>query len=341
VTSTSHEANEYVRRGLLKIDETTVLAAVDSLNLRGASKVSAVVGLPLRTLQQRRDVAAFCAGAPIAAVRALLELLAVTPLERIIAALGDHADTPTYEQMVAAVDHLVADGATVDEIVAVLAFAIGEEFPAAPHCRRVLDERLEFELPELPDVASTGSLLDMKEIDPEVRNQRRARREAERVSRQQRKKSVPSRPPRPAKVKAVTAKLDQSPAPKPAEPVAGSGRRQLTLTPSEAGAFATAHPLVGAVVLVEIPFDSVDPATPELHSKERPALVVGVSANELLVRGIYSNPSPARLLFTPWRRLGLDHVSFVDSARNAIARTDVIEFGSLGRLSDDEWNQTL
>src|ERR1700691_5908820 len=117
-------AAEISRRAILKISESTILSAVDGLDLRGHAKISAVVGIPLRNLQQRRDVAAFAAAAPIAAVTALLELLAMAPLERVIAALGEHADAPNFEQLSAAIDAISASGATLDDVVAVLAFAI-------------------------------------------------------------------------------------------------------------------------------------------------------------------------------------------------------------------------
>src|ERR1019366_10635351 len=80
-----------------------------------------------------------------------------------------------------------------------------------------------------------------------------------------------------------------------------------------------AHPLAGWVVTTEVPFDNVDPVIPEQQSKIRPAVVVAASDEGLLVRGIYTDASPTRSLFSPWRRLGLDHVSYVDVARSSVA----------------------
>src|ERR1039458_10211983 len=99
---TTGYAAEISRRALLKISESTILTTVDGLDLRGHAKISAVVGIPLRNLQQRHDVTTFAATAPIAAVSALLELLASAPLEKVIVALGEHADTPNFEQLSAA-----------------------------------------------------------------------------------------------------------------------------------------------------------------------------------------------------------------------------------------------
>src|ERR1700722_5636841 len=107
MTDATSTASVVVRGALLKIGWAQVLATVDSLDLRANAKVSAVVGVPLRQLQQRRDVEAFVANAPMAAARALLEVLAMTPLEKVIDLLGDHAEHPTYEQLSIAVDQFL------------------------------------------------------------------------------------------------------------------------------------------------------------------------------------------------------------------------------------------
>jgi hypothetical protein len=294
----------------------TVLSAVDSLDLRGQGKISAVVGIPLRNLQQRRDVRMFATSAPVAALRGLLELLAMDPLDKVVVALGDYADNPTYEQLADAVDQLLTNGATDDDVVALLAFAIVESFPAGLHCRQLLLERPAFELPELPDVVVSTSLLAPKETDPEVREQRKARREQEK----QRKKGPSSiRPARPVKAKQAMKQVA------PSSPVSVVSR------------FSNDHPIVGWVVLVEVPFDAVDPMYPEQKSKERPALVIAATDDSVLVRALYSNPAVTRQLFPPWRRIGLDHVSYIDDARTPVtASVDAVE--RLGQLNLAEWN---
>jgi len=330
---TTASASDVMRRALLRIDDERTLGALNQLNLK-ATKVSAVVGMPLRSLQQKRDVAHFAASAPIAAVRALLELLAIEPLEKVVELLGEHAESPTFEQLSEAVDRARLDGTSEDEIVAVLAFAVGEEFPAAPQCRRLLEERPAFILPSLPEVTSTTSLLVAKEVDDEVREQRRRRREQEK-----RKKSLtPVRTTRPSKAKrAEKAPSITAPASAPKPVVAEFVRRRLIFTPSELEAFDPAHPLVGTVVLADVPFDAVDPLIPEQRSKIRPVLIVAASPTSMLVLGIYSNPSSSRVLFQPWRRLGLAHVSFVATERVSVSvAPDQAE--KIGRLNDEEWN---
>ena len=334
---TTGNAAEISRRALLKISESTILTTVDGLDLGGHAKISAVVGIPLRNLQQRHDVATFAATAPIAAVTALLELLAMAPLEKVIVALGEHADTPNFEQLSAAIDDVRRDGSSVDDVAAVLAFAIAEEFPAAPHCRRLFDERDYLALPELPDVVVTPTAFAPKETDPEIKEQRRRRREEEK----KRKRGPTSpRPPRPNKAKS---------APKTRETPQGSlkvndesteRRRPMIFTPAELERFDPEHALAGVIVIVEVPFDAMDPATPDVKSKERPALVVAANADALLVRPIFSSAAPTRKVLQAWRRLGLDHVCYVDDVRVALSvATESLE--RVGRLNDQEWNAQL
>jgi len=331
---TTSSPGDVMRRALLRIDDGLILGALDRLNFKATTKVSAVVGMPLRSLQHKREVASFAAGAPLAAVRALLELLALEPLEKIVDQLGDHAEAPNLEQLSEAVDHVLLDGTSVDEVVAVLAFAVGEEFPAAAQCRRLLEERPEFTLPSLPEGTSSSSLLVPKEVDDAVREQRRRRREQEK----RKKNTTTPRIVRPSKSKRTEKPHSTSTTAVAEVPtVTEIVRRRFILTPGELDAYDPAHPLVGWVVLADVPFDAVDPLIPEQRSKIRPVLVVAASPTGMLVLGIYSNPSPTRVLFQPWRRLGLAHVSFIATDRVSVPLAlDGAE--RIGRLGDEEWN---
>ena len=336
MTDASGAANTIARAALVKIDPEVTLTAVDTLDLRAHAKVSAVVGVPLRQLQQRRDVAAFAASAPIAAVKGLLEMLAVAPLEKTIELLGEHAESPTYDQLSDAVDQLLASGATSDDVVAVLAYAIGESFPAAPHCRRLFEEREVLALPELPDVVAPTVLAAPRQVSAEIREQRRARREEEK---RRKKTGSSARPPRPTKAKGGPARADaRATTPASVTRLVPEERRRLLLTPLEIARFDDDHPLVGAVLVVEIPFDAEDREQPDVKSKDRPVLVVAASSEELLVRPIYSNLSPARTLFQPWRRVGLDHVSYIADARVVVAKPANVPPQQLGQLTTPEWN---
>jgi hypothetical protein len=335
MTDASSSANHVVRAALLKIRAETVLATADSLDLRAHSKVSAVVGVPLRQLQQRRDVDAFATSAPIAAVKGLLEVMALAPLEKIIGLLGDHADSPNYEQLSAAVDEMLATGSTNDEVIAVLAFAVGDAFPAAPNCRRLFAQREEFALPELPEVAAPSVLAAPREVSAEIREQRKNRREEEKRRKKSASTARPQRTTRPKNV--APPRSEPSPTTTAIAEVPEVRRRAL-LTPLESTRFDDEHPLVGTVLVVDVVFDAQDPEQPEVTSKERPALVVAVSNEALLVRAVYSNPSPTRSLFGPWRRVGLDHVSYIDDVRVIVASEQPEAFHRLATLTTPEWN---
>lgn len=334
MTDASSSANAIVRAAFLKISPETVLGAVDALDLRAHSKVSAVVGVPLRQLQQRRDVEVFATTAPLAAVKGLLELLAMSPLEKVIGLLGDHADSPSYEQLDAAITEMRASESTNDEIVALLAFAIGESFPAAAHCRRILSEHEELALPELPEVAAPSVLAPPREVSAQIREQRKLRREEEKKKKKASSIARPQRASRPknvARPRVESSTVPSAPAPSNEE------RRRALLTPLEAARFDSAHALAGTVVVVDVPFEAEDPETPEVTSKERPALVVAASSEALLVRAIYSNPSSTRSLFGPWRRIGLDHASYLDDTRLVVTAAPE-SVHRLGTLSVAEWN---
>jgi len=336
LTASPHDV---MRRAIAKMDADKVMAVVDALQLQGA-KLSAVVAVPLRSLQKKRDVTAFAAGAPIDAVSGLLELVAMDPLEKVIEALGEHAETPTYEQLTTVIVALRGVSVSDDELIAVLAFAIGHDFPAAPHCRQILGEDEALALPEIEVTIGHASLLVPKVVDESVREQRRARREEEKARKlaQAAKTKADRSHPKSKSEKKKPVAVSASPITPSALTVEVS-RRSAMLTPAEAALFDRTHPLAGWVVTTEVPFDNVDPVIPEQQSKIRPAVVVAASDDGLLVRGIYSNPSPTRILFSPWRRLGLDHVSYIDVARSPVAAG--AEVNRLGALSDDEWNALL
>ena len=260
-------------------------------------------------------------------------------LEKIIELLGDHAENPNYDQLKAAVDGLRSEGGTRNHIIAVLAFAAGQEFPAGPSCRQILDEEDDLTLPELDITVGTASLLSPKEQDAAVLEQRRLRREEEKARKkaQAEKAAAKALAAKQGKKKAPVAAPALRPviAPTPA-PVIEVTRRAAKLTPAEAASFDANHALAGWVVTTEVPFDAVDPTAPELQAKIRPAVVLAASAEGLLVRGIYSNDGLTRDVFQAWRRVGLDHVSYVDATHISVSAD--AEVNKLAKLTDEEWN---
>jgi hypothetical protein len=327
--------HDLMRRCVAAMDESHVLEIIDSMNLTGV-KLPAVVAVPLRNLQKKRDVSTFAAGSPIDAISSLLELLSMDPLEKIIELLGDHAENPNYEQLKASVDELRTLGGTRNDLLAVLGFAAGQEFPAAPACRQILDEEADLDLPELTITVGTTSLLSLKEQDAAVLEQRKARREEEKARKKaQAEKAKAGKVKHEKKAKAAPAPAPVT-TPAPVAPVLAVTRRSVMLTPAELAQFDPAHALAGWVVFTEVPFDAVDPMAPELQSKHRPAVVLAAGDAGLLVRGIYSHDAPSRTLFQPWRRASLDHISYVDDRRIEVsAEADVTK---LVKLTDEEWN---
>jgi hypothetical protein len=333
----SNTDTELIRRCFIKFGPEAVLDVVDQLDLRSGSQLKAVVGIPLRTLQQKRDTVSFATTAPLPALQGMLEVMAHETLDRVVEVLGDNAELPTKEQLSDAITTVQAEGADDNHVVALLAFAIANEFPASPHCVSLLDERAEWKLPELPEVVKLGSLLQEKESNDEIKAQRQARRAAEKA-----KKKVVATPVVHTKKKSPTPVTKAQPAVTTSTPpsLAASltiDRRKYIFTPLESASFDTDHPLVGFVIHTEVPFSEVDPTQPEVSAKERYALVLGVGENELLIRGVYSKETPRRHLFGAWRRLGLDHVSYIDENRLIISNANG-SIAKVGELTNDEWN---
>jgi hypothetical protein len=115
----------------------------------------------------------------------------------------------------------------------------------------------------------------------------------------------------------------------------------MIFTPAELDRFDPEHALVGTVVIAEVPFGATDPSVPEQKSKERPALVVAACADAVLVRPIYSSGASTRNVLRAWRRLGLDHVCYVDDIRVALNVAPSESLERVGRLTDMEWNAQL
>ena len=186
----------------------------------------------------------------------------------------------------------------------------------------------------MPEVVKSGALLQEKVSNDEVKAQRQARREAEKAKKKAAQTPVVHSKKKPAAAKQPKASVPSTPTP---PVVLAVDRRRYIFTPLESSTFDTEHPLVGSVVHTEVPFSAVDPTQPEVSAKERFALVLGVGENELLIRGIYSKETPSRQLFGAWRRLGLDHVSYIDQDRLMISSLSS-SYAKVGYLTDEEWN---
>jgi len=103
----------------------------------------------------------------------------------------------------------------------------------------------------------------------------------------------------------------------------------------EESRFDADHPLAGSVVVIEVPFDALDPFSPTSHRRNArcwssPRRVRNYSS-------VLSTPKRRHeMIFAPWRRVGLDHVSYIDDAR--LALTQGSEPLRRSALTTAEWN---
>ncbi len=230
---------------------------------------------------------------------------------------------------------MLASGSSVDDVVAVLAYAIGDAFPAAPHCRRLLTEREELSLPELPDVVAPSVLAPPREVSAEIREQRKNRREEEK---RRKKTSTPTRSQRAARPKNVTPPRTESGSATPPPVPVPETRRRVLLDASRRGDFNADHSLVGTVVMANVTFDAQDPENPSSRRRSGPHLSSPPRRTPCSYgRSIPKTHRPDHV-FGPCRRVGLDHVSYIDDAHVIVAVEAPEALHRLGVVTTVEWN---
>lgn len=297
------------------------------------------------------------------------QMLTVRCLDDAVEALGDDADDPSRERLEEVLGPLVEThgvGATR------LMLAATAELPSAKArvvCAEVLADDPRFALPVREEPASDASgaaavgaaraeeaaaaePADAGESPEEqeakraerrrrkeekrrkVRDQRNAVAQARAAQREARKARRPSPAPRPV--------VDDAP-PAPARPQGVTStvapppeRRPVRLVGRYEGLIAD-DPAIGDVVLVPVPF-----ADEEDVAKTRPAVVVGATRYQLVVRPCYSEGGVAAgdwrsVEVTDLRAAGLDAASFVGDEEVVVPRSEVHE--KLGRLAPQDWNQ--
>lgn len=324
------------RRALLAFDREALLALVDDLDLRPSAGLNAAMGVPLKNLQKGHDLERFAAMAPKDAVTALIQLVCGEALDVIVDELGDNSANPTREELESALAAVRGRGITRDQALAVLVIAIVDAFPAAAHCAAIIDSDADYALPDLPDVASNSAKPAVKVVDPAVKEQRQKRREEQKA-----KKKPVTPPPAPRKAKAPTPAAKASTVAAPTTMTESTtlpeSWRPTRLTPRESERFVSEAPAAGTVVLVDIAFDDVDPSLPDQTSKERPALVVASASGGVLVRPLYSNEAPGRVLFGAWRRVGLAKACYLADDR-VVVDAPLHTLTRVGSLTTAEWN---
>jgi hypothetical protein len=262
----------------------------------------------------------------------------------LVAALGTSAAHPTLDELrsaVRSVQSTIADS----EIIAALAAVAWIDVPATPHALVLLDE--DFALAPQPRSAAAPTARAV--LPPAARPSSNPSRAATKAAKRKATAEANAKAAEIAEAEAAkrrTAKIDPGAAgavPEAPPTFAGRGarpavdRRPAKLTPKEAQIFSTEDPLVGTIVEVDVRYHFQDPAEPDVRSKFRPAVIVAVSDERFLVRGLYSLPKEWTAAVTRWHRFGLNsecgNVSMVNE--ETVSRDVGLTFG---RLSDEAWN---
>jgi len=334
--------------------------APDDLNRAAAAaapgelqEVARVLGLPgsvLTSTEGAADVLLRRARKRPAIVPVIAVGLSSRVREAAIAALGDASDDPTYEELTAVLDDLVA--AHGAPLVALMLAGIADGgFRAAEVCGRVLDDDPRFAPEALgpvrePAERSQGPVVSAPApVDDAKREERRRRKQA--AKQQRRPGGPPPRPKRARRTDAPTptesaAPTGESQAPtdasaRPTNTRAEAPRRVVRVTGVYEGVEYT-DPLIGSVVTATIRWQNESGE----GEKIRPGVVIATCAGDrIIIRPCYSEGG---MRSRDWRSVpvsdalaaGLDRNSYVGSDEQAVDRIDVS--APIGRLARVDWN---
>jgi len=273
-------------------------------------------------------------------------------LAAVIEALGDHADDPTRDQLLAAIDS-VADDVDEVNISVMLASVADGDMAASDLCFTLLDTEERFGLTgwrSFERVAPTEEPTRRPVpagTSEEQREARRAKKQRDAEDRRRKAEAAAraAEQVRSARKKERAATSDRpsaapagDPAPAPILPTLG--HRRALLTPLEEEEFDRDDPWATGVVLAWVPFDAADADNSGLDGKVRPCVVLAGSSTHLLVRPGYSaggvksrdwKSHPVR----HWRRSGFDEPTWIDVDAVRVSRP---ETGPAGYLEPDDWN---
>lgn len=279
-------------------------------------------------LRRSSDPAALLRRLPNVTVLALVaDLLTDECLDATRDALGEAADDPTKNQLLGALDTVLEDHhqAIVRVMLAVVAVAGAE---ASDLCDELLTTDERFRVPD-EDTGTHDARPARAGPSEEVLARRRERKQAEKAHKAaQRERGAQS---------SRTKKKDGAP-PQPGEGAPPAPAPAAVARRAPVGVPAGFHiddPLVGAVVVADVPFDD------GVGGKTRPAVVIAVSDDEVVVRPCYSEGG---MQSRRWQShqvrdlaaAGATKQSWIEPDARTIPRHDVGEV--VGRLADDDWN---
>ena len=305
----------------------------------------------LAALRKHRDPVSVIGRAQYrAALPYAAAVLAEPCLAAVIEVLGDHADDPTRDQLLEAVD--AVGGEYDDVMVAVMLASVADgEMAASDLCFTVLDTDERFGVTdwarfERADQAPTEPKAAVA-VSEEQREARRAKkqRDAEERRRVAEAKARAADQVRLARKKERAASSERRPdAPATDRPTVSTapslGHRRAILSPAEEAEFDRDDPWASGVVLAWVRFDGVDPDEPDLDGKVRPCVVVAGSPTHLLVRPGYSEGGVKSrdwkcVPMRHWRRSGFDQPTWIDVDAVRVSRPAE---GPTGWLEPDDWN---
>jgi len=286
-----------------------------------------------------------------AALPYLAALVSEACLARAVEVLGEHADDPSREQLLDAVEQLrdsfpdvtigvmLASVAAGDMAASDLCFdlaATDERFGLAGRAAATDDPSPSPAGPRpvanpTPEQREARRSKKMRDADERRKKQEAARRAGEQVRRARRQERA-----NPASVPAGgPAGTDASP-----RRVSPRLTRRAALTPAQQAEFDRLDPWVGGVVFAWVAFDPPDPTRPDVDGKSRRCVVVAGSQSHLLVRPGYSEGGVKSrdwksVPLRHWKRAGFDQPTWIAVESLRVPRHGT---GPVGWLTEDDWN---
>ncbi len=344
----------FVWRVLERLQPDDVQAACGDLTQGELSELAQVAGVPRVVLVRDSSGARILrnrARRNTRTLRIVVELLVRPTRDLVIAALGEHSEDPSYDDLVSVLPDAVArDGAR--RVALLLAYAVDDKWAAADPCRRLLETDDRFAPDALGDpIDDEIEATPPKPARTKPGNERADEARPKRTKAGKRKRTPPqSPPPRYKKKRSSGATTDEDAPPRatstdlPAVTVNGAAfrpdahdRRAIRLVGSYRD-LDRDDDLVGRMVLAEVVFDGPTPG-----GKVRPCVVVAASGRgDLVVRPCYSEGGRRAGDFravpvSDVRQAGLDRITYVSHDECCIPRSAVA--GELGWLSVADWNQ--
>jgi hypothetical protein len=308
------------------------------------------VGNALNALRKHRDPTAVVGKTPYrAALPAIAAAIAEPCLSRTIEVLGDEADDPTRDQLLAALDKIGEEFPPT--VVGVMLASVADGgMPASDLCFDIVASDGRFGLVEWSEVDAAAAPAPAAAkpaggLTPEQRQARRLKKQKDAEERR-------------AKLEATRRAADQVRQARKKErsqsgnsgdhrpEATGDGAagtvprliRRAALTPVQLEEFDPHDPWVTAVVSAWVPFE---PADQVLDGKARPCVVVAGSATHLLVRPGYSQGGLTSrdwrsVPLRHWRKSGFAQPTWISLELVRVERDE--DEAPMGWLTPEDWN---